>query len=88
MDLSVLEYKESRTLEKKRKEILLSARSLFNRQGIEQTSMKMIADEASITRRSLYNYYDSKESVAIDVQILNMKEISFFQVWAIEKSEE
>lgn len=85
MDLSVLEYKESRTLEKKRKEILLSARSLFNREGIEQTSMKMIADEASITRRSLYNYYDSKESVAIDVQILSMKEIDFYKIWDVDR---
>lgn len=81
MDLEILGYGDSRTLDKKRKEIISVSRELFLGIGIEQTSMKLIADRACITRRSLYNYYESKEKIAIDVQILNLKEMSFFKTW-------
>ncbi len=81
MDIDILEYGDSRTLNKKRKEILSVSRELFIEFGIEQASMKLIADKARITRRSLYNYYDSKEQIAIDVQILNLKDMNFFETW-------
>lgn len=83
MDLEILGYDDSRTLNKKRKEILIAAKSLFICQGIDRTSMQMIAEAASITRRSLYNYYDSKEKIAVDIQILNLTEVSFFDMWNI-----
>lgn len=84
-DLSILGYGDSRTLQKKRRDILEGAKDLFIKKGIEQTSMQMIADSASITRRSLYNYYESKDLIAVDIQILNLTEISFFSSWDYRK---
>lgn len=81
MDIEILGYDDSRTLEKKRKQILSVSRKSFIEIGIDQTSMKIIADNSGITRRSLYNYYDSKDHIAVDVQILNLKEIRFYQTW-------
>jgi AcrR family transcriptional regulator len=81
VNLEILGYRDTRTLEKKRKKILSVSRELFIGTGIEQTSMKLIADKAEITRRSLYNYYESKDFIAIDVQMLNMIEVRFFQTW-------
>lgn len=81
MDLEILGYRDTRTLNKKRKEILSVSRKLFIEFGIEQASMKIIADKACITRRSLYNYYESKEHIAIDAQILNLKDMNFFKTW-------
>lgn len=87
MNLELLQYDDSRTLAKKRREILSSAKELFIEKGIEQTSMQMIAERAGITRRSLYNYYDSKEKIAVDVQIVNLDEISWFSGWDFRGAE-
>ena len=81
MNLELLAYADSRTLAIKRENILQKSRDLFIDLGIEQTSMKMIADYSEITRRSLYNYYESKDTIAADVQILNLDELHFFKVW-------
>lgn len=81
MDLQILGYRDSRTLEKKRAQILTSSRKLFIDNSIEQVTMKEIAEESKITRRSLYNYYVSKDHIAVDVQILNLMEINFFHTW-------
>jgi len=86
MKLEILGYSDTRTLEKKRKQILAVAKQLFIQIGIEQTSMKIIAARADITRRSLYNYYESKDLIAIDVQMLNMTELRFFQTWGIDNT--
>ncbi|MBN2655617.1 MAG: TetR/AcrR family transcriptional regulator [Spirochaetales bacterium] len=83
MDLDNLGYDDSRTLNKKRGEILTAARKLFIEQGIDRVSMQVIAEAASITRRSLYNYYESKEKIAVDIQILNLTAVSFFDTWNI-----
>lgn len=83
MELEILGYDDSRTLKRKRTEILAEARTLFIEQGIDSTSMQMIAEAASITRRSLYNYYESKEKIAVDIQILTLEEVSFFDTWNI-----
>ncbi|MBB6480967.1 TetR/AcrR family transcriptional regulator [Spirochaeta isovalerica] len=83
MDLGILGYDDSRTLNKKRGEILEAAKVLFIDQGIDRVSMQMIAEASSITRRSLYNYYESKEKIAVDIQILNLRKVSFFDTWNI-----
>lgn len=84
--MELLGYEDSRTLSQKRKIILMNAKPLFIECGIEGTSMQMIAEKSSITRRSLYNYYESKDLIAIDLQILNLDEISFFENWEMTGS--
>lgn len=78
MKTEILGYQESRTNVKKRKQILKSSQSLFLRNGIDGTSMMMIADASDVTRRTVYNYYDSKEDIAVDLQILNMEKMEWF----------
>lgn len=83
MDLDILAYEDSRTLRKKRGEILEAAANLFIDKGIDRISMQMIAEASSITRRSLYNYYESKEKIAVDIKILYMRDVDFFNTWNI-----
>lgn len=45
-------------------EIMQIARGLFLKQGIARTEMKQIAAACSISRTTLYRYFDSKESIA------------------------
>jgi len=78
MKTEILGYQESRTNTKKRKQILKSSQSLFLRYGIDGTSMMMIAEASDVTRRTVYNYYDSKEDIAVDLQILNMEKMDWF----------
>lgn len=78
MNTGILGYQESRTNTKKRKQILKSAQGLFLRNGIDGTSMMMIAYASDVTRRTVYNYYDSKDDIAVDLQILNMEKMDWF----------
>lgn len=78
MNTEILAYKESRTNIRKRKQILKSAQGLFLRNGIDGTSMMMIAEASDVTRRTVYNYYDSKDDLAVDLQILNMEKMDWF----------
>ena len=54
---------------------------LFLEASIDQTTMYMIAEKAGVTRRTVYNYYESKEQIAVDLQILCMEEMRWFELW-------
>lgn len=58
-DKSLRELKEEKT----RLDILLTAERLFNQHGINQVSVQQIADEALLSRATLYNYFGSKDSI-------------------------
>jgi len=60
---------ESRTKRSKRQALLTKAEEIFRVQGIASTSMINIAKETGVERRTLYNYYNNKEEMAIDIQI-------------------
>ena len=49
--------------EHSRTNILMTALRLFARYGYEQTSIRMIAQEAEISQGLLYNYYSGKEAL-------------------------
>lgn len=82
MNLDLLGYDDSRTAQKKRARILTVARDLFLDVGIDQATMVTIASEAGVTRRTVYNYYESKEEIAVDVQILVLEELNWFDRWS------
>lgn len=75
MDTSVLNYNESRTRQAHRKNILEQAFQLFINNGIHYVTMDTIAQAAQMTLRSVYNYYNSKEEIAIDLQIISVNEL-------------
>jgi AcrR family transcriptional regulator len=60
-------YNESPTKKNKREIILTIAYKLFIEKGIENVSMLEIAEQAGMQRRSLYNYYNDKDQLAIDI---------------------
>ena len=68
-------YNESPTKRKKRITILEAAYNLFVEKGIQDVSMQEIAEAAGIQRRSLYNYYNDMEQVAIDLMKCQFEDI-------------
>ena len=60
-------YEESRTKKHKRELILNTAYHMFVEQGIESVTMMELAKACDIQRRTLYNYYSTKEEVADDI---------------------
>ena len=64
---------ESRTKRNKRRLLLSTAEHLFRTKGIAGTSMIDIAKISEVERRTLYNYYNNKEEIAIDIQIEYLK---------------
>lgn len=69
--------KLSRTRQKQYDNILTSAKELFIDRGIETTSMRDIAVAAGVERKTVYNYFSSKEELATHV-LINMKELGDF----------
>lgn len=55
----------SRKKAKRRDEIIAAARSLFERQGIDATTMADIAAAAGISAPTVFNYFGSKDGVLI-----------------------
>jgi len=57
--------------------IITAATKLFNTNGFAYTTMQMIAEEADVALRTLYNYFPSKESiVATYIQMTVRKEVN------------
>ena len=61
-----------REREQRRKTILNAAKKLFFRKGLENTTMDEIAENAELSKGTLYLYFQSKEILAISI----IKEIS------------
>lgn len=69
--------KLSRTRQKQYDNIVDSARELFIENGIDTTSMRDIAAAAGVERKTVYNYFSSKEELATHV-LINMEELGAF----------
>jgi len=70
MRLSAENATDSRTCKKTRDTILQTAYRLFSKNGFFSTTMVDLASEAKLTRRTLYNYYDTKEKLCSDLHPL------------------
>lgn len=69
-------YIMSKTI--KQHNILLNAKSVFLEKGFFKTIMEDIAEASSITRRTLYRYFETKEEIAHEVTRLIMEEVNGF----------
>ena len=67
----------SRTRKKQYDNILNTASVLFIKRGIESTSMRDIAEAAGVERKTVYNYFSSKEELATHV-LMEMKALGEF----------
>lgn len=77
----------ARSSHETRERILSSAYSLFYREGFARSSMDAIAEAAKVTKRTLYNHFDSKDSLV--TAVLEHKHdyaISEIQRWANESA--
>ena len=54
---------------RRRQDILDAARALFNAKSYDSVTMDEIAEEADLSRATLYNHYDSKESIYFQIGI-------------------
>ena len=70
----------------KRDQILDGARRVFLRDGFAATSTDAIAEEAGVSKRTLYAYYPSKEDLFVDV--LSKLTLENPQIRALESMEE
>lgn len=76
------EYKE-RDKSKKRAEIINGAEDIFIKMGYKDASMDMIADKAGISKKTVYNHFQSKDNlfeIIVDgliEQQQNMKTIKY-----------
>ncbi len=50
-----------------RRRILKASRKLFSENGYEETMMEDIAQEAEVSKATIYNYFDNKESLLIGI---------------------
>jgi len=60
--MGIIERKE-REKEKRRKDILDAAERVFFRQGVEKATMDDVAQEAELSKATLYLYFSSKEEI-------------------------
>lgn len=61
-----------------KEKILVSARNLFTDYGYKKVSMEEIASSSGVTKKTVYSYFDDKESLLmalIEEEILAMKSI-------------
>lgn len=65
--------KEERLLRKKR--IIDAALSVFDKLGIEKTTMEEIASEAGFGKATLYYYYPSKDDVYSEIMVTGWKSL-------------
>lgn len=59
--------KRAEQMEQTRQRILAAGRDLFTQEGFHQVSVAEIATRASVTRATVYNYFDSKSGLLIAV---------------------
>lgn len=57
----------TRRAQRKKDQILRSAKKLFIRKGFEATSMDEIRDLAEVSKQTIYSYYSGKEQLLFDV---------------------
>jgi AcrR family transcriptional regulator len=71
IDLSPLEFRASGAFDReaqasaKREALLLTASRLFNRKGVDATSLDEIAAQIGVTKRTLYHYVGDKEALLL-----------------------
>lgn len=60
------------------REILLSAEHIFSKKGYDDASMDEIAKEAQFTKRTLYQYFSTKEDLYLSVVTKNFQNLLDF----------
>jgi len=67
--------KKQRKILRVKKVILDSASELFSNNTYESVSMNDIADQAALSRATLYNYFTTKEAIFFEIGIQRLREV-------------
>lgn len=59
--------RKKRDTSKKREEILAAAVKLFSEQGYDGTSMDKIADQAGVSKITIYKHFENKENLFLEI---------------------
>lgn len=60
----------SKTLKKHREKILIKSLDLFLANGIHQTTIQMIAKEVKVTKKTVFNHFQTKDILATELQMM------------------
>jgi AcrR family transcriptional regulator len=60
----------SKTLKKHREKILLKSLDLFLANGIHQTTIQMIAKATKVTKKTIFNHFQTKDILATELQMM------------------
>jgi AcrR family transcriptional regulator len=74
--LEALRQNGDTQVEAQRISILDAAEKLFLEKGLENTSMKDIADEAGVTRMTLYRYFPDRDPIAFEIAVRMLHRIA------------
>lgn len=80
-----IESKRQSNKVKKKTCLLEAATRLFTQKGFENTSIDEIAKEAELTKRTLYQYFESKEDLFYAVVLEGSKKLLFMYEDAMSK---
>ncbi|MEV4615225.1 TetR/AcrR family transcriptional regulator [Kitasatospora sp. NPDC049258] len=69
-----------RGLPQKRQAIVRAARTVFGREGFTRTSVDVIAAEAGVSKRTIYNHFTDKEQLFQEVILAGASEVTTAQV--------
>ena len=71
-----MEYKYlSKTLKKHRQKILIKSLDLFLVNGIHQTTIQMIAKEVKVTKKTIFNHFQTKDILATELQMMILEKL-------------
>jgi AcrR family transcriptional regulator len=65
----------SKTLKKHREKILLKSLDLFLANGIHQTTIQMIAKATKVTKKTIFNHFQTKDILATELQMMILEKI-------------
>lgn len=71
----IQESKRELTKKKRREHIIDSAEKIFFSKGIDQCTMEEITDEAGLSRRTLYSYFNSKEHIIYEIKTRGFRKL-------------
>lgn len=76
--------KSDRKYRNQRLMMIQAARKLFERKEYDEVSMEDIADEAAVSKQTLYNYFSSKEAIYFGIGIEDFRGLLERSVMAIQ----
>ncbi|WP_240837415.1 TetR/AcrR family transcriptional regulator [Acidaminobacter sp. JC074] len=73
--------KSSSTVEKQRKHIINTTHQLIIQKGIKNINISLIAKEAQIDRKTIYNHFKNLEAIATEIILYKFSDLSTYMAY-------